>query len=106
MNDIDAAIIKASELAEQTEELKGMAEATNQRIEHLAEALYCTGQIAVVHHTTILRLIRLLRELNKQNDWVEKHPNLYERLQSIQDVAAQSLGEYNERLSAVEEAIQ
>ena len=78
---------------------------SDQRIDHLTEALYCTGQIAVVHHNTILRLVRLLRELDKQNDWVEKHPNLYERLESIQSVAAQSLREYNDRLTAVEEAI-
>ena len=88
------------------EELVEQAELSNKRIEHLSEALYCTGQIAVVHHTTILRLVRLLRELDKQNDWVEKCPNLYERLETIQSVAAQSLEEYNERLSAVEEAIQ
>lgn len=106
MNDIDAAIAKAGELAKQTEELRGMAEASTQRIEHLAEALYCTGQVAIIHHTTTVRLLRLLRELDKQNHWVEKCPNLYERLESIQSVAAQSLEEYNERLSAVEEAIQ
>ena len=88
------------------QDIKQLAAATNQRVEHLAEALYCTGQIAVIHHTTILRLVRLLRELDKQNNWVEKCPNLYERLETIQSVAAQSLGEYNQRLSAVEEAIQ
>ena len=76
------------------------------RCEHLAEALYCTGHIAVIHHTTILRMIRLLRELNKETDWVEKCPNLYERLETIQDVAGRSLKEYNDRLSAIEEAIQ
>lgn len=76
------------------------------RCEHLAEALYCTGQLAVIHHTTILRILRLLRELDKETAWVEKHPKYYERLESIREVAAQAMEEYNERLSAVEEAIQ
>ena len=92
--------------AEQLDRIDEKITLLGDRCANLAEALYCTGQIAVVHHTTILRLIRLLRELDKQNDWVEKCPNLYERLETIQSVAAQSLEEYNERLSAVEEAIQ
>ena len=88
------------------QDIKQLVATTNQRVEHLAEALYCTGQIAVIHHTTILRLVRLLRELDKETDWVEKCPKLYERLETIQDVAGLSLKEYNDRLSAVEEAIQ
>ena len=76
------------------------------RCAHLAEALYCTGQIAVIHHTTVVRILRLLRELNKETDWVDKHPKYYERLESIREVAVQAMEEYNERLTAVEEAIQ
>ena len=105
MNEIDAAMAKAIELAEQTEELRGMAEASTLRIEHLAEALYCTGQIAFIHHRTVVRILRLLRELNKETNWVEKHPKYYERLGSIREVAAQAMEEYNDRLTAVEEAL-
>ena len=87
------------------EDLLDQVIADNERIGHIAEALYCTGQIAVIHHTTTIRLLRLLRELNKETDWVERHPKYYERLVSIREVAAQAMEEYNERLTAVEEAI-
>lgn len=88
------------------QDIKQLAAATNQRVEHLAEALYCTGQIAFIHHRTVIRMLRLLRELDKETRWVDKHPKLYERLESIREVAAQAMEEYNDRLSAVEEAIQ
>ena len=106
MSTFDEALAKTEALKQSTEDLLAQAKFSNQRIEHLSEALYCTGHIAVIHHTTILRMIRLLRELNKETDWVEKCPKLYERLESIQDVAGRSLKEYNDRLSAIEEAIQ
>lgn len=87
-------------------QIEGKVDLMGLRIEHLSEALYCTGQVAVIHHTTTIRLLRLLRELDKETDWVEKCPKYYERLESIREVAAQAMEEYNERLSAVEEAIQ
>ena len=89
----------------QLDRIESMTSQLGERCEYLAEALYCTGQIAVIHHTTVIRVLRLLRELNKETDWVEKHPKYYERLESIREVAAQAMEEYNERLSAVEKAI-
>ena len=86
--------------------IKARTKLLGDRCENLAEALYCTGQIAVIHHTTVVRMLRLLRELDKETDWVDKHPKYYERLESIREVAADAMHEYNERLSAVEEAFQ
>ena len=49
----------------QLDRIESMTSQLGERCEYLAEALYCTGQIAVIHHTTVIRVLRLLRELNR-----------------------------------------